>query len=37
MLQQFCENNNRGGIGSSGNFESVDRFYVTMSRPVAFL
>ena len=37
MLQNFCENNNHGGIGSAGEFVSLDSFSITMSRPVAFL
>ena len=37
MLQGFCENNNRGAIGSAGEFIDFDTVEIIISKPVAFL
>ena len=37
MLQEFCEGNNKGAIGSCGTFESVDSFEIIVCKPVGHL
>ena len=37
MLQGFCENNNRGAIGSAGEFKDFDTVEIIVAKPVAFL
>lgn len=34
MLQEFCENNNKGGIGSAGDFQSVEMFQIVILKPI---